>query len=822
MRMPAPPVGSSGGRIDPMAQQDRIAFARTGSTDLQTALAEDIGGVPFRTELSLKPVIDFWTRMAGKDSAKGAVARVITDEVAKAPELLAPLTDCGLVERHEDLVDLLMAAAFPPASRDHHYGAAMVPFQLHGFYATPPMERLLMTEEWRLKGRVNLDASLVAAMRRAYAYALVLQRIYGIELELDHPMILTVPDPETGLDRHFRLLFDWTFVEVDATGPLPELPDDMCRRLQANLLDAEGLSDLLPSDRFVLRGFSIVKAVEVTDQEVLSALKRDLIDRESIVSKERFCGVESRLRTLFRRPNLKLGIGAIDGDRVLILNDFSSHEHSCIFADSAHHKVSEFAGTIYARAVQSGEPIIIEDLAAMPNRTPVEDSVLASGVRTLVVAPLHYQDRVIGTLELGSPDPDDIDATHLPKLHEVLPLFAMAVRRSMDEFNARVQTEIKERFTAIHPVVEWRFRKAVLDELERAGRASAAELQPIVFENVYPLYALSDIRGSSVQRERAIQADLLTQLALAREVVDVAYKARRLPALDQLRYRVERHAEQIREGVAAGDEMGIVAFLRAEVESLFDHLGPFSEAVRGAIEAYRGALDPRLGAVYGQRRVFEDSVTRIADMISSYLDLEEEAAQDIFPHYFEKQKTDGVDHQIYVGGSLVEDGRFDPLYLKSLRIWQLMVLCGVAARADRLTAELPVPLHTTHLVLVQHAPMSIRFRFDEKRFDVDGAYDIRYEIVKKRIDKALIKGTTERVTQPGKLAIVYGQGGEAAEYRGYLEYLRHLGYVSGEVEDLELEELQGVHGLRALRVAVALRDVPAEPVAAQAFRSVAR
>ena len=112
----------------------------------------------------------------------------------------------------------------------------------------------------------------------------------------------------------------------------------------------------------MLRGFSIVKAVEVTDQEVLSALKRDLIDRESIVSKERFCGVESRLRTLFRRPNLKLGIGAIDGERVLILNDFSSHEHSCIFADSAHHKVSEFAGTIYARAVQSGEPIIIEDL----------------------------------------------------------------------------------------------------------------------------------------------------------------------------------------------------------------------------------------------------------------------------------------------------------------------------------------------------------------------------------------------------------------------------------------------------------------------------
>jgi hypothetical protein len=57
-------------------------------------------------------------------------------------------------------------------------------------------------------------------------------------------------------------------------------------------------------------------------------------------------------------------------------------------------------------------------------------------------------------------------------------------------------------------------------------------------------------------------------------------------------------------------------------------------------------------------------------------------------------------------------------------------------------------------------------------------------------------GTTERVTQPGKIAIVYGPPAEAQEYRGYLEYLRHLGYVAAGVEELELEELQGVHGLR--------------------------
>jgi len=213
--------------------------------------------------------------------------------------------------------------------------------------------------------------------------------------------------------------------------------------------------------------------------------------------------------------------------------------------------------------------------------------------------------------------------------------------------------------------------------------------------------------------------------------------------------------------------------------------------------------------VYQERRKFEESVTRLGEAISSYLDLEEQTAQGMFPHYFEKQKTDGVDYQLYVGASLLEDGAYDPLYLKNLRLWQLMVSCGIALRAEQIKERLPVPLETTHLVLVQHAPLAIRFRFDEKRFDVDGAYDIRYEIVKKRIDKALIKGSSERVTQPGKIAVIYSQAAEGAEYRGYVEYLQSLGYLRRGVEELELEELQGVHGLRALRVTVDLKNARA-------------
>ena len=778
------------------------------TADLQTSLKGAAESFPFKSELSLVPLLNFFAKKyIDESSAKGVFIRTIRDQVEQVPELLAPITDLSVIQRHRALVEVLMGGVFPPVFFDQEYSAVLIPFALRSFYATPLFEQYLQTEDGALRGRVNLGPEMISAMRLFFAYALVLDRIYGIKLDVDYPLILTTTDPDTGLERHFKMDFDWRFVEVETLGPVPVLTDATRRRLHGELFETELFREVLPADRFVFRGFTIFRAIEVTDQEVLSSLERDLIDKESIVSHTRFKTLQDKLRTLFRRPELRFGLAALDGDQVLVLNYGAESEHACIFADSRHHTVEEFRGSVYERAVKQGGPLIIEDMTEMAGRTPADDEIIEWGLRNIIVAPLFYQDKVIGTLELGSPRPGDLDWTHLPKLMQILPLFSMAVQRSMEELNSRIQAFIKEKCTAIHPVVEWRFRKAVLKGMDRRDQNAddaALEMEPIVFERIYPLYALSDIRGSSTQRSLAIQSDLLTQLRLARDVIHWAHDARPLPGLHELLYRIDKHMTKIETNLNSGDEVSTIAFLRTHVESLFDHLQTFAPGVRERVEAYRAALDPRLGTVYDRRRSFEESVTRIADGISSYLDLEEQTAQTMFPHYFEKQKTDGVDYQIYVGPSLLEDGRFDPLCLKNLRLWQLMLTCGVALKANRLKQKLPVPLEVTHLVLVQHTPLSIRFRFDEKRFDVDGAYDIRYEIVKKRIDKALIKGTEERITQPGHVAIVYSHSAEGNEYRGYIEYLRSLGYFTGPVADVELEELQGVHGLRALRVAIDL------------------
>lgn len=114
-------------------------------------------------------------------------------------------------------------------------------------------------------------------------------------------------------------------------------------------------------------------------------------------------------------------------------------------------------------------------------------------------------------------------------------------------------------------------------------------------------------------------------------------------------------------------------------------------------------------------------------------------------------------------------------------------------------------LRVASLILVHSNPLSIKFRMDEKQFDVDGAYNIRYEIIKKRIDKAHVKDTEERLTVPGKIAIVYSQDKDADEYNKYIKYLQSKKLL-GKVEKLEVEDLQGVSGLKALRVEVIYQE----------------
>ena len=383
-----------------------------------------------------------------------------------------------------------------------------------------------------------------------------------------------------------------------------------------------------------------------------------------------------------------------------------------------------------------------------------------------------------------------------------MPYIVSAVVRSKVEEENLIDAIIQNECTSVHSSVYWRFQEEakyfIKDQLE--GRQPS--FKEIVFKEVYPLYGQIDIKDSSKARNVAIQRDLMIQLSQINEVLENVLKKYKLPIYEELMFRVDNHLESIKEMLYTNSEQAIFDFVKEEIVPVFSHLKKSDKDISKHILAYEANIDMGTESYYDHRKNYDESVMLINKKLASVIDKKQEVAQEMFPHYFERYKTDGVEHNMYIGASISGKQDFNPLYLNNLRLWQLQVMCEMENTHYALKPELSVPLDATSLILVYNTSLSIRFRMDEKQFDVDGTYNARYEVIKKRIDKSFIKGTNDRLTETGKMAIVYSQKKDELEYLRYIKFLKSKGYFSDNIEIVELEGLQGVSGLKAIRAEI--------------------
>jgi hypothetical protein len=382
----------------------------------------------------------------------------------------------------------------------------------------------------------------------------------------------------------------------------------------------------------------------------------------------------------------------------------------------------------------------------------------------------------------------------------------MAHKRFRAEAQNHIEAIIQQECTTIHHSVKWRFEQEAEKFMYKQLHNEQPVFKDIIFNNLYPLYGQMDIRGSSVKRNEAVSTDLIKQINSIKRILKYAFQQTKMPVYEELIFRLDTYKSELKKGLSAGSEHKILDFLKSDVYPVFDHLQKNDVSLKKMVDQYNTILDPDLKTVYEQRKKYDTSVNLINQKLASYLDKKQIDAQKMFPHYFERYKTDGVEYNMYIGQSISKNEQFDAIYLRNLRIWQLVVMCEMENEFKAMQKDLHMPFEIASLILVYNTPLSVHFRMDEKRFDVEGAYNARYEIIKKRVDKAHIKGTNERITQPGRIAIIYSQEQDAREYSKYLNFLIAKGYLKKGFEDLELEDLQGVTGLRALRAEVSFTE----------------
>ena len=758
--------------------------------------------LPFNVELDFTPLIRFWRNLQENTEApvRAAVAQAVISAVERVPALQKPVTEPVVLEKNREVVEMLLTALIPESVESKALYAVAAPLNYDFIYQSSGFREILQN------GTIVNEKHKID-LKICYSYFGILQKFYGMEISAEIPMVLEVGEKDDPGNRYFQMEINTRFMEVTCSGELPELKDKDRERILRDITDVDFLMKTIPPDRFTFRGLIGLQAIEITGQIRQSGIKHLILERGSILSRTKFVAIQDMLRSITGVDDLFMTVAALQDDRVLMLNNGISGEHTCIFVGTEHFKMSDFENTLYEQALADNRKVIVSDIKNGVQLSSFEKHLLEHGKRCLVAVPLVFEDRIIGMLGLSSRRPGVFNYLNTMPLDELLPVFGHALERSLDEFEDRIQRMIQERFTTIHPSVYWRFREEAIRMIEIDTRSKQIQPVAVVFENVYPLYSVTDIRSSSHFRNTAIQEDLTDHLHLARGILEKAYEQNPLPIYDEIIFRIDGYLDSLRENLSTGDEIQIINFLKNSVEGCFENFRNSNSAINEKIEDYYAKIDPAAGTVYRRRRDYDASVSMINDVISAYLDRVNPEAQAMFPHYFDKQATDGVDQNIYLGGSLVKDRPYHPVYLRNMRLWQLITMCEIALKMGQLKEELPVSLETTHLIMVQDMPISIRFDPDEKKFRVDGAYNIRYEIMKKRIDKAVIKGSGERLTQPDRIAIVYSHAEEIQEYREYVSYLQARGILLDVIEEFDLEDLQGIRGLKAIRVAVN-REIP--------------
>jgi len=758
---------------------------------------------PFTTIISFHKLIESFEEIAQSDvDYRSNYAKAILEQIELIPELRTGIQDYSVIKNNEALIKNILADLFPTALTHNEIKAVTIPFQNISFNYTERFKKILKNagDEFYMEIRDFSEHQFYINN-----CCLILSNYYKQHIDFNQPFFYDIPD-ENGVEKHYRILYNADFMEIIPTENAIPLTQEDIDQLIDNYNDIDLWKSKFPKGSWILRGFGIVSLFDATTESAISILKSNLLKPgpKTVTTGEE---VSNIFQSIFNLPNLKVGFIIYNPEEEKFMRPAKYENQLKSFLLSADQEVdckNAFFGCSFENLLDNQEPFVISNVSKFTEEQTnkrLGEHLLKQGIQSCIFAPVIKSGHLLGVVELISENPRDLNSVNATKLDLVLPYLTDTIDRYNTDMQHQIEAIIQREYTTIHPSVYWKFKRESQNYFQNMNHTKDYIFKEIVFKNVYPLYGQIDIKGSSEHRNETVKIDLKSQLTALLEIFDNQESNSNLVLLEQRKFELESLRSELDFPLKADTEQHVQRYIEEEIHPILKNTKSNAKSEK-LEELYFERLDEKTGMFYHERKKFDNAMSIINKRLATVLDRKQVEAQQIYPHYYERFKTDGVEHNLYIGASISPTKPFDIMYLHNLRLWQLQTLCEMELEHHDLKSSLPYELDVTSLILVFSSALSIRFRMDEKRFDVDGTYNARYEVVKKRIDKSHIKGTNERITEKEKITIVYSQNSEEAEYLKYIKYLQHKKILEPSIEQFEVEDLQGVSGLRAIRVKV--------------------
>lgn len=729
----------------------------------------------------------------------------VLDKIKAVPKLTQGISITE-AQQYDEILELVSCIVLPLIESENEAAVALISgVSPEAFYSTEAFAKLFTSADTYIQNSwVNEETA--RKVHKQMQYDFVLQKMFRRHLPDKVEMIKSFFNEETGLYKYYRVNIDSRFLDIELK-PGHTVPCDADIEDGVSCADSfSAVEELLPLDSFVARGFCIVTLTDVTEQQATEQLSKIIINIDKENVEKDFLHITRLLQTIIGSSEYHFGIMpffTVNNRAALLYENFP---YSILVKASADAGIPKKTFSRYINHYTS-QPGWLEYTPGSKSQLAVklQQALDKAGFYYYGLAPVYFNDILVGILEAAAPKGvKPFGDIQFSKLMPIMPYISQLLKLSIDKFDISIDRIIKERFTVIQPAVQWRFNEAAWHFFRSHDVEHKDEpFEKISFKDVYPLYGAVDIRNSTNERNKALREDLECHLTLLITLLEKLSFTGQEEKINVFIATCKQWLKRMEVYVSVEEELHLNDFLFGDVDSFLRSLNDLPFDVLKELKEYYIAIDEANGIAYRRRRQLENSMQTINNATGKYLDLFRDELQTYYPSYFEKFRTDGVEYDIYIGQSIAPEIPFSTDHLHRLRLLQVQSMAALTKLTSSLYPTLEYPLQTTQLIFINTRSIDISFRDDEKRFDVEGTYNIRYQVIKKRIDKVNIKDTNERLTQPGKIAIVYFNDNDAAEFAGYINELQKQNILKDDLEYLELQELQGVQGLKALRVGVA-------------------
>ena len=758
---------------------------------------------PLILKVSFNTLLKYYEDLAkNEDEFIAAKAKRILKIAENHPELRDGFTNIQTLEDRKKEISIILQDSFSPVLTKNEIKTASVPFHDLIFNKSERFKSIIKTAGAGFELQIK---NMPEEYRYIIACTIILNFCYGYDLSFKRPFYYEIPDVN-GVMRYYKIMYNADFCEILPTQKAPKITQEDYEELLDNFENLELWKEKFPPNSYLFKGFVISNIFDVTDDQSISNIKSTLIGEDKRKDETFMEGFYDIFRSLLGINDIKVGFSIFNQEENAFEHVYGVGISSFLLGNQEKEDCDKaLCNWSYNKLLKEHKYFSISDVDKVykksEGKAPQIRVLHKQGIKSAIFAPIANENGLMGILEIVSNRAKVLNSINANKLVDIMPFIVSAVERSKTEEENLIEAIIQKECTSIHPSVHWRFAKEAKNFIKDEMNGKEARFKKIAFDGIYPLYGQIDIKGSSEARNKATKQDLTLQLNAVKAILKKALQVEPLPIYEQFIYQVKNYLKSLKDHFQVDSEQQISKFFKKEVEPIFKHLSKV-EGLGTLIESYHNSIDDKVEVLYKHRKHYDETIATINQEMASLLDKKQEEAQAMYPHFFERYKTDGVEHNMYIGESITKENSFNLLYLYNLRLWQLQVMCEMENTYYQMQSGFPISLDVASMVLVFNQPLSISFRMDEKQFDVDGTYNARYEIVKKRVDKAFIKGTNERVTQKGKISIVYSQKQDEIEYMRYIKFLQDKNYLDKDVEIVELQDLQAVTGLKAIRVSV--------------------